>query len=334
MTKDAATGPARDLRRKLLESWLQSVLGEPLALSAVSEDASFRRYFRATLRDGSTRIAMDAPPQYEDTRRFLDVAGLMRRAGVHVPEVFAADPDRGFVLLSDLGARTYLDVLDESNADALFDDALVALVRWQCASRPNVLPSYDAVLLRRELDLFPEWYAARCLGRTFDERMQEAWEQLCGILVESALAQPQVFVHRDFMVRNLMVCEPCPGVLDFQDAVVGPMAYDVLSLFRDAGLTWDEARIAQWVAGYLRKARAAGLPVPADPSEFSRMFDLVGVQRHLKVVGIFARLAYRDGKRRYLGEIPRILGFLRGVVSRYDECAPLERIFDALEMAN
>jgi len=330
MTKDAATARPADTRREALERWLDGVVARPYRLAPASADASFRRYFRVTPADGETRIAMDAPPEHEDTRQFLHVAGLMREAGLHVPEVFAADAARGFALLSDLGTRSYLDALGDGDADALFADAIDALVTWQLATRPGALPDYDAALLRRELDLFPDWYARGLLGRPVEGALGERWQEVRAALVREALAQPQVFVHRDFMVRNLMDCEPRPGVIDFQDAVVGPIAYDLLSLFRDAGLSWDEARVAGWVAQYVERARAAGLPVPPR-DRFTRMFDLIGVQRHLKVAGIFARLALRDGKRKYLAEIPRILGFLRAVAPRYPETAPLTAVLDGLQ---
>lgn len=332
MTNRAATAQESDLRRAELETWLGGELGGPFALEPASADASFRRYFRVFLARGGTRIAMDAPPDKEDTRQFLHVAGLMRAAGINVPEIYAAAPVRGFILLSDLGTQTYRDVIDASNADALFDDALAALVRLQCATRPGQLPDYDEVLLRSELELFPEWFAARHLDRPFVPALRRDWESLCTILVERALAQPRVFVHRDFMIRNLMMCEPRPGVLDFQDAVVGPIAYDVLSLFRDACITWDDERVALWTRRYLEKARAARLPAPDDPEAFGSMFGLIGVQRHLKVAGIFARLAYRDGKQGYLEEVPRILAYLRAAAPRYPECAPLGRILDFLEV--
>lgn len=331
MTNGAATARDADPRRQELSAWLAGELRGHFELAPASADASFRRYFRVTLAGGETRIAMDAPPGKEDTGRFLHVAALMHAAGVHVPEVYAADPERGFVLLSDLGTLTYRDVIDETNADALFDDALDALVRWQCATRAGRLPAYDEVLLRDELELFPDWYAGRHLRRALDAGLRADWRALCATLVREALAQPQVFVHRDFMIRNLMVAEPRPGVIDFQDAVVGPIAYDVLSLFRDACITWPDERVAEWVARYLGKARAARLPVPADPAEFARDFDLIGVQRHLKVAGIFARLAYRDGKHGYLAEMPRILAYLHAAAPRYPECAPLVRILDALK---
>lgn len=330
MTNGAATARDTDSRRAELATWLAGELTGPFELVPASADASFRRYFRVALARGGTRIAMDAPPDKEDTRRFLHVAALMRAAGVHVPEVYAAAPERGFALLSDLGTLTYRDVIDESNADALFDDALDALVRWQRATRPGELPAYDEALLRGELELFPEWYAGRHLGRPFDAALRAEWEPLCAALVQAALAQPQVFVHRDFMIRNLMIADPRPGVIDFQDAVVGPLAYDVLSLLRDACITWPDERVGGWIRRYLDKARAARLPVPTDPAGFRRMFDLIGVQRHLKVAGIFARLAYRDGKPGYLAEVPRILAYLRAAAPRHRECAPLARILGAL----
>jgi len=325
-----ATVTLHDARRAALENWLAQVLGATPYLEPVSSDASFRRYFRLIDATGASLIAMDAPPAHEDTAQFLAVAGLMRGAGVHVPEVYAAAPAAGFALLSDLGTRTYLNAIGEANADALIADALSTLVRWQSATRPCCLPPYDEAVLRRELALFPDWYVARHLGRRFTSGQSRSWARVCDALVRLVRAQPQVYVHRDFILRNLMVSIPCPGVIDFQDALIGPMAYDVLTLFRDAFYHCAEARIARGVERYLELARAAKLPVPATTDEFLRWFDLIGVQRHLKVIGIFARLAYRDRKPRYLAEIPRFLGYLNDVAPRYPETATLVSLLDTL----
>jgi aminoglycoside/choline kinase family phosphotransferase len=321
-----------DDRRASLERWLAARLnGARFSLAPASEDASFRRYFRATLEDGTTYVAMDAPPDKEDCRPFLHVARLLAAAGVHAPRVHAQDLQAGFLLLADLGTRTYLRELNEANAAGLFGDALDALVRWQLATRAGELPPYDEALLRREMSLFPDWYIARHRGIELQEKQRQALEQVFGLLVASALAQPRVYVHRDFMPRNLMVCEPNPGVLDFQDAVLGPITYDVVSLFRDAFLSWEEERVLDWSVRYWQQARSAGLPVDADFGEFWRALEWMGLQRHLKVLGIFARINYRDGKPRYLADTPRFIGYARAVARRYAALGPLLRLLDDIE---
>lgn len=271
---------------------------------------------------------MDAPPRQEDSRPFVRVAELMREAGLHVPRIHDCDLDRGFLLLEDLGSRSYLDVLDDANADALFADAIAALVDWQAASRPGVLPEYDATLLRRELDLFPEWFLGRHLGITLDAAERAALEGVFEDIVARALAQPRVFVHRDYMPRNLMVSDPNPGVIDFQDAVYGPIAYDVLSLFKDAFVSWPAERFEAWTHAYWSRAAAHDLPVPAEYAEFAQMLDWIGVQRHLKVLGIFARIRYRDGKPHYLEDAPRFVGYVLEAVARQPALAPLARLFE------
>jgi aminoglycoside/choline kinase family phosphotransferase len=321
-----------DDRRSRLERWLYEVLrGARFALTPASEDASFRRYFRATLDDGRSFVIMDAPPEKEDCRPFVHVARLLHDAGVHAPEVHAADLAAGFLLLSDLGTRTYLAELDSGNADRLLRDATDALVRWQLATRANELPPYDEALLRRELNLFPEWYVGRHRGITLSSAQALALEGICATLVKSALAQPAVYVHRDYMPRNLMVTEPNPGVLDFQDAVIGPISYDMVCLVRDAFISWDEERVLDWSVRYWEQARAARLPVPAEFAEFWRAFEWMGLQRHLKVLGIFARINYRDGKPQYLADTPRFLRYAREVARRYRELAPLVRLLDEVE---
>lgn len=320
-----------DLRRDALSAWLGGQLpGTAFTLAPASADASFRRYFRVTL-DGVTRIAMDAPPDREDSRPFIHVAKLMRDAGVHVPEVLAADVAQGFMLLTDLGHTTYLNALTEENADALFGDATAALIDWQRASRVNVLPPYDRALLQREMDLFPDWYVGRHLGVTLSDAQREALSLINRLLADSALAQPAVYVHRDYMPRNLMLAEPNPGVLDFQDAVYGPITYDVASLFRDAYLSWPEARVIDWVARYWEQAKLAQLPVDADFGAFYQSLEWMGLQRHLKVLGIFARIHYRDGKPGYLEDTPRFLRYARDVAARYSALTPLLRLLDDLE---
>jgi len=319
-------------RIQLLRQWLAASVGtDKFALAPASSDASFRRYFRISLPDGGSRIAMDAPPDKEDCRPFVRIAALFGEAGVVVPRVHAQDLEQGFLLLSDLGNRTYLDELNEASADGLYKEAIRALVKIQAASRPEVLPPYERALLTRELKLFPEWYIERQLGAPLmpddDESLRLAFESI----LANNLAQPRVFVHRDYHSRNLMVCDPGPGVLDFQDAVEGPITYDLVSLLRDAYIAWDEERVIDWAIFYWDQARRAGLPVHADFGEFYRDFEWMGVQRQIKVVGIFARLACRDGKRGYLDDQPRVLGYLRRASERYRELAPLAKLVDRLQ---
>jgi aminoglycoside/choline kinase family phosphotransferase len=320
-----------DQRLDELRQWTSACLHErDFVLERASEDASFRRYFRVRA-DDRTWIVMDAPPEREDCTPFVKVANLMRAAGVHVPEVLAQDLGRGFLLLSDLGTKTYLAVLDPTNADALFSDAIDALLRWQLASSAAVLPPYDDALLRRELELFPEWYVQRHLGLTLEPAQRATLDSVFRQLIDAALAQPRVYVHRDYMPRNLMLSEPNPGVLDFQDAVYGPVTYDVVSLFRDAVVSWPEERVLDWSVRYWERARKAGLPVDSDFAAYYRAFEWMGMQRHLKVLGIFARICYRDGKPGYMKDTPRFCGYVREVASRYAELAVLNRLFDTLE---
>jgi N-acetylmuramate 1-kinase len=274
---------------------------------------------------------MDAPPEQEDCRPFIHVAQLLRDAGINAPEVHAQDLAQGFLLLTDLGDTTYLSALNEANAERLFADATDALVKWQLASRAGELPAYDEALLRREMALFPEWYVGRHLAAALSEAQSAALESVVTLLVRNALAQPAVYVHRDFMPRNLMLGEPNPGVLDFQDAVYGPISYDVVSLYRDAFVSWPEERVLDGCVRYWEKARRARLPVRADFGDFYRELEWMGLQRHLKVLGIFARINYRDGKPHYLKDTPRFVGYARAVAMRYRELAPLARLLDELE---
>ena len=321
-----------DDRYRALDAWLRAVLaGAPFRLERASTDASFRRYFRVFLDDGRTRIAMDAPPDREDSRPFVHVARLLREAGLNAPEILAHDFSLGFLLVTDLGTTLYLSALDDSNAQSLFGDATTALVRWQAASRDGELPPYDETLLRREVALFPDWYVARHLGVALDARQRGVFDAVVDRVIANNLAESRVFVHRDFMPRNLMVSEPNPGILDFQDAVHGPVSYDVACLFRDAFISWDEEYVLDGTIRYWEKARAAGLPVRPDFAEFWRDVEWMGVQRHLKVLGIFARLKHRDGKAAYLEDAPRFIGYLRHAASRYRELGPLGALLDELE---
>jgi hypothetical protein len=322
-------------RTLALQAWLSRLFpAEKWQLEPASADASFRRYFRISLAErGESRIVMDAPPQQEDCRPFIQVAALLRQAGLNAPAVLAQDLEQGFLLLTDLGTTTYLAALqqDDASADTLFHDATDALIAWQLASRPGVLPPYDAAVLRRELDLFPDWYLARHLGLVLSPAQRQVLEPMFALILTSNLAQPAVYVHRDYMPRNLMLCEPNPGILDFQDAVYGPISYDVASLVRDAFISWEEERALDWVVRYWDKARRAGLPVGADFGDFYRDLEWMGLQRHLKVMGIFARINYRDGKPGYVEDTPRFVRYARAVAGRYNALAPLAHLFDEIE---
>jgi len=321
-----------DPRRDALERWLSVQLrGARCSLAPASEDASFRRYFRASLDDGKSFVAMDAPPDKEDCRPFVHVSELLLAAGVHAPRVHAQDLAQGFLLLTDLGTRTYLQELAPGSAPRLFADATDALIRWQRATRAGELPPYDEALLRREMQLFPDWYVARHLGVELNEGQKSLLEQVFALLAKSAAAQPRVYVHRDYMPRNLMLSNPNPGVLDFQDAVIGPITYDMVSLMRDAFLSWEEEAVLDWTVRYWEKAKAAALPVDEDFGEFWRAFEWMGLQRHLKVLGIFARINYRDGKPKYLADTPRFLRYARDVAKRYSALAPLTKLLDELK---
>jgi hypothetical protein len=321
-----------DFRLVALERWLGAEFPAiPFTLAPASEDASFRRYYRARLADGRSFVVMDAPPGKENCGPFLHVAGLFAAAGAHVPAVHAQDLGAGFLLLEDLGHATFLDGFNrKEDPNPLYAAATETLIRIQLASRQGVLPEYDRGLLERELALFADWYVARELRRDLapdDARtLQAAFESL----LANNLAQPRVFVHRDYHCRNLMVCEPLPGVLDFQDAVYGPITYDLVSLFRDAYVRWEEPQVLDWVVRYWEKARQAGLPVHADFAGFYRDFEWMGAQRQLKVAGIFARLCHRDGKQRYLADIPLVLDYLLATCRRYRELAPLAQLLERL----
>jgi N-acetylmuramate 1-kinase len=318
-------------RLEQLSTWLNDLYpGEVGEILPASEDAGFRRYFRVSI-EGVDRIVMDAPPERENCRPFLRVGEIFRAAGVHVPEVYAQDLTQGFLLLSDLGPTTYLDKLNADNADRLFADAIDALIRIQLASQRDALPEYSRELLLREMRLFPEWYIGAHHATPLSAELAADLETVFERIVENNLHQPSVFVHRDYMPRNLMLSQPNPGVLDFQDAVYGPITYDVLSLFKDAFLSWEEERVLNWVKGYWSRASHAGLPVDADFSIFYRDWEWMGVQRHLKVLGIFARLNYRDGKPRYLADAPRFVSYVRQVARRYSELSGLMQVLDALE---
>jgi aminoglycoside/choline kinase family phosphotransferase len=325
-------------RSLLLENWLKKRFpGESFTLSPASADASFRRYFRVILDEG-TFIAMDAPPEQEDCGPFLRVAELFSEAGANVPKILAHDVTQGFLLLTDLGSTTYLQALREQSgghgdrAHQLYSDALGALLKIQLVSRRGVLPDYDEALLSRELRLFPDWYLERHLQISLNSGEKAELEGVFQRILRNSLAQPKVFVHRDYHSRNLMLTKPNPGILDFQDAVYGPISYDLVSLFKDAYICWDEERVLDWLIRYWEQARKLGLPVPADFSDFYRDFEWMGVQRHLKVLGIFARLNYRDGKSAYLADMPLVEDYLRKACGRYKELDPLLMLLDEWEV--
>lgn len=332
--------PEQDLRLQQLEVWLDEQLPilfnaqdwgsvPPATLTAASSDASFRRYFRWE-GGGRTFVVMDAPPPQENCKPFVDIAHLLAKSGVNVPKIYAEDLPRGFLLLNDLGRKTYLDVIDEQNADQLFADAIDALLAFQQLPMDAPLPSYDVALLRRELELFPEWYIRRHLGVELDTQQQALWQRVSDRLIDSALAQPKVLVHRDYMPRNLMISEPNPGVLDFQDAVYGPVTYDITCLFKDAFLSWPQGRVREWQRGYWERAGQAGIPVHVDFDDFLRASDLMGVQRHLKVIGIFARICHRDGKPRYLADVPRFFAYIDAVIADRPELSELAELLTSL----
>ena len=319
MSQPADATPSREEQRL---AWARAATGEgTLGLARASMDAGFRSYWR-TLGNEPSRIVMDSPPDKEDVRPWLRVRAMLESAGVRVPQLLAEDTENGFLLLEDLGADTYLHALNGDNADALFDAAITQLLRIQAVPMPDDFPAYDEALLLRELRLFDEWFLGKHLAIVPDAGDEAELERIHRVLIEAALSQPQVFVHRDFMPRNLMPAPDGPAVLDFQDAVRGPIAYDPLCLFKDAFVSWPQDRVDAWIDRYHARAEEAGLPVPS-LERFRRDVDLIGVQRHLKVIGIFARLHHRDGKARYLDDAPRFFGYLDHVLPKYPELAPL-----------
>jgi len=333
-------------RQRAFDAWLQQVAPAhgllPATLRSASSDASFRRYLRI---DGASRdttaasyIVMDAPPPQEDVRPFIHVAGLLHDAALNAPQVLEQDVTHGFLLLTDLGSQLYLQALHDAvasgnaaSADALMRDAIASLVQWQGRADASSLPPYDDALLRRELALFPDWCVTRECGVTWTAEEQQVWATSCDLLVASALAQPTVAVHRDYMPRNLMVCANAgPGILDFQDAVRGPISYDVASLLRDAFISWEEEQEIDWAVRYWQAARAAALPVREDFADLWRELEWMGLQRHLKVLGIFCRLKHRDGKPKYSEDLPRFFRYAHKVAARYNALRPLSRLLEPL----
>lgn len=325
-TNSASTS---DERAAAARAWAVARCGWTRAeFTPASADASLRRYFRLRHGDRSC-IVMDAPPEHEPLDAFIDIAARLHAAGLHAPAILAEDRACGFLLLEDLGPRPYHRVLAAANADALFGDALDALIRMQQSVDVSGLPSFDAPLLLNELALFPDWFLARHWRVEPSAAELDGWEVVCRTLLGWALDQPRRFCHRDFMPRNLMQSQPNPGILDFQDAVLGPISYDPVCLFRDAFLSWPNGRVDAWLEDYRRRALAAGLPVPTDAGLWRRTCDMMGVQRHLKVLGIFARLCYRDGKPHYLDDAPRFFGYLAHAIGRNPELGLLGELLRA-----
>lgn len=333
-------------RQLQLTDWLNATLKQAFTLTAASSDASFRRYFRVHLKDAyvgyHTLIAMDAPPPQEDCAPFVKVAKLLLNAGLNAPQILAQDLINGFLLSSDLGDTTYLSQLSAhhtqfnraglDHAQQLYSDATYALIKMQLHYQAGDLPNYDETLLTREMQLFPDWYIAKHLGVKLEAEQQAVLDTTFNVLNQNILAQGQVMVHRDYHSRNLMVTAVNnPGVLDFQDAVYGAITYDLVSLLKDAYIEWEEEQVIDWAVRYWQPAKKAGLPVPSDFSEFYRDFEWMGAQRHIKVLGIFARLSHRDGKDAYLKDMPLVMRYLRKVCGRYVELRPMLRLLNQLE---
>jgi len=325
-----------DSRLNTLRNWLKALQAswqlDLDSLAPASADASFRRYFRIGSKNPNfgTLIVMDAPPQHEPLDAFIKVDLLLSDAGLNVPKILEQNIAEGFLLLNDLGTKTYLAELNHETADHLYQDATHALVKMQLASKPDVLPNYDQALLQRELDLFPDWYLNKHLNIQLGDLQKTQLKQCFQLIIENNLAQAKVYVHRDYHSRNLMVTElNNPGVIDFQDAVYGPITYDACSLWRDAYIAWPEERIIDWVIKFWEEGRKVGLPMPDDFGQFYRDFEWMGLQRHLKVLGIFARLFHRDGKDGYLKDIPLVLEYAIATTNRYIELKPLARILES-----
>ncbi|UYZ83891.1 phosphotransferase [Entomomonas sp. E2T0] len=333
-----------DLRLAQLTTWLSSLtldlpffkgkLNEgDILLTAASSDASFRRYFRLYLNNQSL-IVMDAPPPQENKncQPFIKVAGLLAKQGLNVPQTLAADLEQGFLLLSDLGTQTWLEILTEQNADKLFPLAIDSLIKLQQAPLSTELPEYNETLLQRELLLFPEWYLNKHCNIVFTETQQLLWEKICKKLIDSALQQPKVLVHRDYMPRNLMFSNINPGVLDFQDAVYGPITYDITCLFKDAFISWPQTKVEQWLLHYWQQAQQQGITIHNNFDDFLLASDLMGVQRHLKVIGIFARIRHRDNKPRYVQDVPRFFNYINEVIKRRPELNDLKDLLNQLSL--
>jgi N-acetylmuramate 1-kinase len=336
MTPIAWSDPARETA---FQTWLQPLLSPhallPDTLALAQADASTRRYLRLQRVGGGSLIVMDAPPQHGSMRAFIEIASHMADCGLQVPAVLASDEAQGFLLLSDLGTRPYLQALreaDERQADQLMRSAIAALLQWQLRGDATRLPVFDAFFVRKELQIFTDWCVKREFGQQWSATQQGWWEHSCKVLEDNILAQPQLAMHRDFMPRNLMVMDPSPGpgILDFQDAVRGPISYDLASLLRDAFISWDEERELDWAIRYWEQARKAGLPVDEDFGEFWRQLEWTGLQRHLKILGIFCRLKHRDGKPAYAEDLPRFFAYAIKVSTRYVQLSPLTHLLEGL----
>ena len=322
-------------RLETLTIWLQELFGtSACALVPASEDASFRKYYRLTV-DNKNYLVMDAPPEHEDCALFVAVTSRLKKSGINVPELYEKNNEKGFLLLTDFGNELYLDKLTADTADDLYRDAIKTLVRLQTFSDSSGLNDYSEPLLRQEIYLFKEWLLGRHLKITLDAGQARAFEQLCDLLVANALEQPQVFVHRDFHSRNLMVTqENNPGVIDYQDAVLGPVSYDVVSLLKDCYIKWPEVRISQWIEDYLNEMALNNPAMNIDQKLFNRWFDLMGVQRHLKAGGIFARLSQRDHKHGFLKDLPRTLSYITDLEPVYPELETLIQIIKVSVLPN
>ncbi len=341
MSSFTPPSPAATAEQRLsgLTAWLGTLgLVQPASMRPASADASFRRYFRLDVEPalraklGDTLIAMDAPPDRENVPAYLKVQALLMEAGVSVPAIVAQDVPNGFLLISDLGNTTYLQRLTVDNAPFMYSDAVDALIKFQLHSQPDVLPDYDRAFIERELNLFPEWFIGKHLGVTLTAEQQKQLDKVFEAIISNCLAQQQVFMHRDFHSRNLMFLEHGnPGVLDFQDAVFGPVTYDLGSLLRDAYIQWDEELVLDWVVRYWQSAKQVGLPVNPDIDAFYQDFEFMALQRHLKILGIFCRLNYRDGKANYMADLPTVSDYVRKTANRYTVLKPLARLLDALE---
>ncbi|MRX10365.1 phosphotransferase [Pseudoduganella sp. FT25W] len=328
-----------DTRLAQLAAWLRTLnVVDVDSIRPASADASFRRYFRVNVLAeqqtalGLTLIVMDAPPERENVLGFVKVDEMLTHAGVTVPRIVATDYKAGFMLLSDLGNTTFLSALNHDNASTMYAEALEALVKFQVTSRPGVLPEYDRAFLQREMSLFPEWYIGKHLNATLTEKQAAELQGVFDAILANVTAQAQVYVHRDFHSRNLMVVDAGnPGVLDFQDALYGPMTYDLASLLRDAYVQWDEELVLDWAIRYWQHAKSLGLPVNKDIDAFYKDFEYMSLQRHLKILGLFCRLNYRDGKAQYLDDLPTVMEYVRKTAGRYKDLKPLIRLLDLLE---
>jgi N-acetylmuramate 1-kinase len=327
----------QDLRRDAIVAWLQTLPSElsidHKSLCIASADASFRRYLRVyTSAPAKSYIVMDAPPEHEDTQPFVSVSHLLENGGLAVPTVIASESSKGFLLLDDLGDTLYLSVLNEQTAPALYADAIRAIIQMQKNVPARTLPLYDSALLQRELMLYPDWYIKHHRQKTLTTKQESALQDAFQKLVANVLSQPTAFVHRDFHSRNLMlVAKNNPGIIDFQDAVQGPLTYDLVSLLKDAYISWPEAQVLDWTIRYWEQGRAAGLPLPKAFGEFYKDFEWMGLQRHIKILGIFARLNYRDGKARYLADMPLVFEYAIKVCRRYSELFALRDLLLEIE---